>query len=389
LPSAAEEVEVPHDDDAEEILRVLRTWLERDVAPVVLELEHADEYPRALVEQMREFGLFGATIPTEYGGLGLRASQYARVVEEISRVWMSLTGVINSHLMMAELVRRYGTEDQRTRLLPAFAAGDLRGGLALTEPDCGSDLQAVRTTARRDGDRYLVTGNKAWITNGGEGNCLAVLLKTDPDARPRYNGMSLFIAFKSDGYQVIRRLPKLGYKGVDTVELVFDEVPVPADRLVGGDEGQGFHQTVGALELGRINVAARGVGIADAALRASVEYSRVRQTMGKPIGEHQAIQLKLADMATRVAASRLLVADAARAFDEGRRCDLEAGMAKLMATEAALENATEALRIHAAYGYSTEGHVERYYRDAPLLCIGEGTNEIQRIVIARQLLARD
>jgi len=216
-----------------------------------------------------------------------------------------------------------------------------------------------------------------------------VLLKTDPEARPRYAGMSLFIALKSDGYQVVRRLPKLGYKGVDTVELVFDEVPVPADRLVGGIEGQGFHQTVGALELGRINVAARGVGVADAALRASVEYSRQRQTMGKPIGEHQAIQLKLADMATRVAASRLLVADAARAFDEGRRCDLEAGMAKLMASEAALENATEALRIHAAYGYSTEGHVERYFRDAPLLCIGEGTNEIQRIVIARQLLARE
>ena len=380
---------MPHDDDAQEILRVLRTWLERDVAPVVLELEHADEYPRALVEQMREFGLFGATIPPEYGGLGLRASEYARVVEEISRVWMSLTGVINSHLMMAELVRRYGTDDQRARLLPAFAAGDLRGGLALTEPDCGSDLQAVRTQARRDGDRYLVTGNKSWITNGGEGNCLAVLLKTDPEARPRYAGMSLFIALKSDGYQVVRRLPKLGYKGVDTVELVFDEVPVPADRLVGGIEGQGFHQTVGALELGRINVAARGVGVADAALRASVEYSRQRQTMGKPIGEHQAIQLKLADMATRVAASRLLVADAAKAFDEGRRCDLEAGMAKLMASEAALENATEALRIHAAYGYSTEGHVERYFRDAPLLCIGEGTNEIQRIVIARQLLARD
>jgi len=380
---------VPHEDDAQEILRVLRTWLERDVAPVVLELEHADEYPRALVEQMREFGLFGATIPAEYGGLGLRASEYARVVEEISRVWMSLTGVINSHLMMAELVRRYGTEAQRTRLLPAFAAGDLRGGLALTEPDCGSDLQAVRTHARREGDAYVVTGNKAWITNGGEGNCLAVLLKTDLDARPRYAGMSLFIVLKSDGYQVVRRLPKLGYKGVDTVELVFDEVPVPADRLVGEVEGQGFHQTVGALELGRINVAARGVGVADAALRASVDYSRHRHTMGKPIGEHQAIQLKLADMATRVAASRLLVADAARAFDEGRRCDLEAGMAKLMASEAALENATEALRIHAAYGYSTEGHVERYFRDAPLLCIGEGTNEIQRIVIARQLLARE
>ena len=380
---------MPHEDDAQEILRVLRTWLERDVAPVVLELEHADEYPRALVEQMREFGLFGATIPAEYGGLGLRASEYACVVEEISRVWMSLTGVINSHLMMAELVRRYGTEAQRTRLLPAFAAGDLRGGLALTEPDCGSDLQAVRTHARREGDAYVVTGNKAWITNGGEGNCLAVLLKTDLDARPRYAGMSLFIVLKSDGYQVVRRLPKLGYKGVDTVELVFAEVPVPADRLVGEVEGQGFHQTVGALELGRINVAARGVGVADAALRASVDYSRHRHTMGKPIGEHQAIQIMLADMACRTSSARLLVRDAAAAFDEGRRCDLEAGMAKLMASEAALENATEALRIHAAYGYSTEGHVERYFRDAPLLCIGEGTNEIQRIVIARQLLARE
>ncbi len=376
-------------DRADEILRVLRAWLEKDVAPVVLELEHADEYPRALVEQMRDFGLFGATIPEEYGGLGLRAGEYARIVEEISRVWMSLTGVINSHLMMAELVRRYGTDAQRARFLPAFAAGELRGGLALTEPDCGSDLQAIRTRARRDGDGYVISGNKAWITNGGEGNCLAVLLKTEPDAKPRYAGMSLFIVLRSDGYHVPRKLPKLGYKGVDTVELVFDDVRVPADRLVGEIEGQGFLQTAGALELGRINVAARGVGVADAALRASVRYSRQRHTMGKPIGEHQAIQLKLADMATRVAASRLLVADAARAFDEGRRCDMEAGMAKLMATEAALENATEALRIHAAYGYSTEGHIERYYRDAPLLCIGEGTNEIQRIVIARQLLARD
>jgi alkylation response protein AidB-like acyl-CoA dehydrogenase len=301
---------------------------------------------------------------------------------------MSLTGVINSHLMMAELVRRYGTDDQRARLLPAFAAGDLRGGLALTEPDCGSDLQAIRTSARRDGARYVVNGAKAWITNGGEGNCLALLVKTDPEAKPRYNGMSLFITLKAeDGYTVVRKLPKLGYKGVDTVELLFQDVTIPADRLVGGVEGQGFFQTVGALELGRINIAARGVGLADASLQASVEYSRQRHTMGKPIGEHQAIQLKLADMATRVTAARLLVEHAARAFDEGRRCDLEAGMAKLFASEAALENATEALRIHAAYGYSTEGHVERYFRDAPLLCIGEGTNEIQRVVIARQLVA--
>ncbi len=378
---------MPH-DDAEEFLTVLRKWLERDVAPVVLELEHADQYPRELVEQMREFGLFGATVPQEYGGLGLKAGAYARIVTEISRVWMSLTGVLNSHLMMAELVRRYGTDEQRARFLPAFAAGDLRGGLALTEPDCGSDLQAIRTSARRDGDRYIVNGAKAWITNGGEGNCLALLLKTDPEAKPRYNGMSLFITLRhDDGYQVVRKLPKLGYKGVDTVELLFQDVPVPADRLVGGVEGQGFFQTVGALELGRINIAARGVGLADAALQASVEYSRHRHTMGKPIGEHQAIQLKLADMATRVTAARLLVEHAANAFDEGRRCDLEAGMAKLFASEAALENATEALRIHAAYGYSTEGHVERYFRDAPLLCIGEGTNEIQRVVIGRQLVS--
>jgi len=380
---------VPDDHDADDILRVLRSWLERDVAPVVLELEHADRYPRELVEQMREFGLFGATIPQEYGGLGLGAAAYARVVEEISKVWMSLTGVINSHLMMAELVRRYGSDDQRARWLPAFAAGDLRGGLALTEPDCGSDLQAVRTRAVRDGDGYVVNGAKAWITNGGEGNCLAVLLKTDPDTKPRYAGMSLFIIHRTDGYQVVRRLPKLGYKGVDTVELLFDDVRVSADQLVGGVEGQGFLQTVGALELGRINVAARGVGVADAALQAALSYSRQRHTMGRPIGEHQAIQLKLADMATRVTASRLLVAHAAEAFDQGRRCDLEAGMAKLMASEAALENATEALRIHGAYGYSAEGHVERYFRDAPLLCIGEGTNEIQRIVIAKQLLAGD
>ncbi len=379
---------MPHDDDTDAILPVLRKWLERDVAPVVGALEHADTYPHELVEQMREFGLFGATIPQEYGGLGLGAGAYAKVVEEISRVWMSLTGVINSHLMMAELVRRYGTDDQRARLLPAFAAGDLRGGLALTEPDCGSDLQAIRTSARRDGARYVVNGAKAWITNGGEGNCLALLVKTDPEAKPRYNGMSLFITLKAeDGYTVVRKLPKLGYKGVDTVELLFQDVTIPADRLVGGVEGQGFFQTVGALELGRINIAARGVGLADASLQASVEYSRQRHTMGKPIGEHQAIQLKLADMATRVTAARLLVEHAARAFDEGRRCDLEAGMAKLFASEAALENATEALRIHAAYGYSTEGHVERYFRDAPLLCIGEGTNEIQRVVIARQLVA--
>ncbi len=375
--------------EGDDVLDVLRRWLTKDVEPHVIALEHADEYPHEMVEQMREFGLFGATIPVEYGGLGLSSSVYAAVVALISETWMSLTGVLNSHLMMAELVRRYGTDDQRAVILPRCATGELRGGLALTEPDCGTDLQAIRTTATRTGGGYVIEGAKTWITNAAEGNCLALLVKTDTDAAPRHRGMSLFWVHKDDGYEVVRKLPKLGYKGVDTAELLFRHVEVPADRLVGGQEGQGFVQTVGALELGRINVAARGVGIARAALRAAVDYSRQRHTMGRPIADHQAIQLKLADMACRVASSESLVERASTAFDAGRRCDLEAGMAKLVATEAALENSIEAMRIHGAYGYSTEGHIERYYRDAPLLCIGEGTNEIQRIVIARQLLARE
>lgn len=376
------------DDDLAEFRPTLVKWLDNDVRPYVLEFEHADRYPTEMVEQMREFGLFGATIPRQYGGLGLGAGPYAEIVSMISEVWMSLTGVLNSHLMMAHLVNRFGTPAQRDAFLPSLAAGDLRGGLALTEPDCGTDLQAIRTVARRHGDDYLVTGNKTWITNGGEGNCLALLVKTDIQATPRHTGMSMLLVKKvDDGYQIGRKLGKLGYKGVDTVEVFFGEVFVPADRLLGATEGQGFAQAQGGLELGRINVAARGVGLANAALQASLRYSTERQTMGKPIGQHQAIQLKLADMACRVASSRLLVREAAAAFDAGRRCDLEAGMAKLVATEAALENAIEAVRIHGAYGYSTDGHVERYYRDAPLLCIGEGTNEIQRIVIARQLLA--
>jgi alkylation response protein AidB-like acyl-CoA dehydrogenase len=374
------------DDDA--MLATLDRWLADDVLPRVLELEHADEYPRAMVEQMREFGLFGATIPDEFGGLGLSATTYVRIVEAISRVWMSLTGVINTHLMLAELVRRYGTDDQRAALLPRLASADLRGGVALTEPDCGSDLQAIRTTATRDAGGYVLRGTKMWITNARYGNCLAVLAKTDPAAEPRHRGMSLFVVPKDSGYEVPRLLGKLGYRGVDTCEVVFDDVWVPADHLLGGVEGRGFHQAVGALELGRINIGARGVGIADAALQASLRYATIRHTMGKPIAEHQAIQLKLADMACRVDASRLLVRRAAEAFAAGERCDLEAGMAKLVASEAALENATEAMRIHGAYGYSTEDHIERYYRDAPLLCIGEGTNEIQRITIARQLVAR-
>jgi alkylation response protein AidB-like acyl-CoA dehydrogenase len=374
------------DEDA--MLETLETWLDHEVTPRVMELEHADEYPHAMVEQMREFGLFGATIPEEYGGLGLSAATYARIVEAISRVWMSLTGVINTHLMVAELVRRYGTEEQRAHFLPRLVAAELRGGLALTEPDCGTDLQAVRTTATRRDGVYVLNGTKMWITNAHYGNCLAVLVKTDVDADPRHRGMSLFIVTKDLGYTVPRKLGKLGYRGVDTCEVVFDDVVVPAEHLLGEVEGRGFHQAVGALELGRINIAARGVGVADAALAASLRYAQQRHTMGKPIAEHQAIAIKLADMACRVESARLLVQRAAGAFDRGERCDLEAGMAKLVASEAALENATEAMRIHGAYGYSTEDHIERYYRDAPLLCIGEGTNEIQRITIARQLVSR-
>ncbi len=378
------------DDDAtiEPLLETLERWIASDVLPHVLELEHADEYPRAMVEQMREFGLFAATIPEEYGGLGLSAGAYVRIVETIARAWMSLTGVVNTHLMVAELVRRFGTDEQRASFLPRLAAAELRGGLALTEPDCGTDLQAVRTTATREGGVYVLRGTKMWITNAHEGNCLAVLTKTDVGAEPRHRGMSLFIVPKDLGYTVTRKLGKLGYKGIDTCEVVFDDVVVPEECLLGGVEGRGFHQAVGALELGRINIAARGVGVADAALQASLAYAQQRHTMGKPIAEHQAIAAKLADMACRVESARLLTHRAAGAFDRGERCDMEAGMAKLVSSEAALENATEAMRIHGAYGYSTEDHIERYYRDAPLLCIGEGTNEIQRITIARQLVAR-
>ena len=371
--------------EVRELLVVLDQWLTRDVAPEVNRLEHADEYPSDFVEDMRGFGLFGATIPVEYGGMGLSAGEYAMVVERISKVWMSLTGVLNSHLMLAELIRRDGTEEQRNEWLPKLAAGEKRGGLALTEPDAGTDVQAIRTSAERRGDHYVLRGAKTWITNAARGNCLALLVKTDPTAQPAHRGMSMFIIQRSDGYEVVRTLSKLGYKGVDTAEFVLDDVVVPADRIIGGIPGRGFQQTMGVLELGRINIAARGVGLASAALEASLKYSAERHTMGKPIGEHQSIQIMLADMACRTRAASLLVQDAARMFDEGLRCDLEAGMAKLMASEAALENAVSAMRIHGAYGYSTEFEVERYYRDAPLLCIGEGTNEIQRIVIARAL----
>ena len=372
-----------------QILDAIDKWLEREVRPKARELEKKDEYPDAMVQTMKALGLFGATIPQEYGGLGLPASTYARIVARISEVWMSLTGIFNSHLIRAAAVARFGTEEQKQRFLPKFASGEVRGGLALTEPDCGTDLQAIRTRAVRDGDHYVINGTKTWISNGIQGSCFALLVKTDPAAEPRHRGMSLLLAEKREGFRVSRKLEKIGYKGIDSAELVFDDYRVPADCLIGGEEGHGFHHAIGGLELGRINVAARGVGVASAALAEAVKYSQQRQTFGKPICEHQAIQLKLGEMATRVEAARLLVKNAAEIYDRGERCDMEAGMAKYFATEAAFENAHEAMRIHGGYGYSKEFVVERLYRDAPLLCIGEGTNEMQRIIIARQLIERN
>jgi alkylation response protein AidB-like acyl-CoA dehydrogenase len=371
------------------ILDAVDRFLEREVRPVARDLEAADAYPAAIVEKLKALGLYGATVSPEFGGLGLSAVTYARIVERMAAVWMSVPGLFNSHLIMAQAVERHGTEDQKRRWLPRFASGELRGGIALTEPDCGTDLQAVRTTARREKDHYVVNGAKTWITNSAEGHILAVLVKTDPRAQPPHKGMSLLLVEKGPGFRVVRRLDKLGYRGIDTAELLFEDCRVPAANLVGTREGRGLQQVLSGLELGRINVAARGAGLARACLEESLRYAQSRRTFGKPIAEHQAIQIKLADMATRVEAARLLVESAARAYDGGGRCDLEAGMAKLYATEAALANSLEAMRIHGAYGYSREFNIERYYRDAPLLAIGEGTNELQRIIIARELVKRN
>src|SRR5581483_6639951 len=372
------------------ILDSVERFLDREVKPHVHALEHDDIYPEQIVEAMKALGLFGATIATQYGGLGLSATTYARIVELVSTVWMSLSGIFTSHLIMAAAVERFGTPAQKLAFLPRFATGELRGGLALTEPDCGTDLQAIRTTARRQGNSaYLINGTKTWISNGIYGSIFALLVKTDPTAEPRHRGMSLFLAEKGTGFTVSKKLEKLGYKGLDSAELVFADYEIPADRLISGAEGRGLQHALSGLELARINVAARGVGVAQAALDEALSYSQIRKTFGKPICEHQAIQLKLADMATQVEAARLLVQSAARAYDTGRRCDMEAGMAKLFASEAAVNCSMEAMRIHGGYGYSKEFTVERLYRDAPLLVIGEGTSEIQRIIIARQLIERN
>lgn len=378
------------DEDEVIILDGIERFLEKDVRPHVSELEANDEYPEEIVTKMKELGLFGATISTNYGGLGLPITTYAKIIEKISATWMSVSGIINSHLIMASAVERHGTDEQKNKYLPLFATGEKRGGVALTEPDAGTDLQAIRTTAKAEGNQgYRVNGTKMWITNSIHGNCVALLVKTDPDANPRHKGMSLFIAEKGPGFKVSRKLEKLGYKGIDTAELVFEDYFVESDKLIGGKEGLGLKHVLGGLELGRINVAARGVGIAQATLDEAVKYSQMRKTFGKPICQHQAIQLKLADMATRAEAARLMTEKAAKAFQMGQRADMEAGMAKLFATEAAMDNALDAMRVHGGYGYSKEFPIERMYRDAPLLLIGEGTNEILRTVISRQLIERN
>jgi len=371
------------------ILDSIDRFLERDVRPVVRELEANDVYPQKIVDRLVELGLFGATIAPEYGGLGLSAGVYAKIIERISAVWMSVSGFFNSHLIMATAVQRFGRDEQKQQFLRRFASGELRGGIALTEPDCGTDLQAIRTRAVKDGEEYVVNGAKTWITNSAAGGILAVLVKTDINAQPAHRGMSLLLIEKGPGFTVTRKLDKLGYRGIDTAELVFEDCRVPATNLIGESEGRGLQQILAGLELGRINIAARGVGIARACLEESLAYAQQRQSFGKPIGEHQSIQIKLADMATRVESARLLTESAARAFDTGDRCDLEAGMAKLAASEAAVSNSLDAMRIHGAYGYSKEFNIERYYRDAPLLAIGEGTNELQKIIIAKQLVERN
>ena len=375
-------------DVAEELVSTIRTWVRREVIPGASALEHADTYPAEWVDQMRRFGLFGSRVPEEYGGLGLDTLTYARLMEELSYGWMSLAGVLNTHTITAMLIHRHGSDDMKARLLPAMASGEKRGAFSLSEPDAGSDTASLRCRAEPDGDEYVLNGTKMWVTNGERASVLSVAARTP-------EGVTCFIVEKepgprSGGISTSRRIDKLGYKGLETVEMTYDGHRVAKSAVLGGDAGlgRGLHYMLGGLELGRINIAARALGVARAAYDAAMRYAHERETFGVPIARHQAIAFKLADMATRIEASRLLVESAAAKFERGERADVEAGMAKLFCSETAFEVATEAMRIHGGYGYTTEFPVERYFRDAPLMIIGEGTNEIQRIVIARGLMKR-
>jgi alkylation response protein AidB-like acyl-CoA dehydrogenase len=374
---------------------LVRDFVEREVRPVARELEHANTYPGQLIEQMKELGIFGLAIAEPWGGARVSTSCYALITEELARGWMSLAGVMGGHTVVARLIGEFGTGQQQRTFLPRMATGELRGAMALTEPGGGSDLQALRTTARRvegdgevGGGSYVIDGSKTWITNARQAGLIALLCKTDPAAQPAHAGISIILAEPGPGFAVSRDLPKLGYKGVESCELTFDGYRVPQAALLGGREGEGFAQMMRGLEIGRIQVAARAVGVGQAALDDALRYAQQRETFGRPIWQHQSVGNYLADMATKLTAARQLVLYAARCYDSGRRADLEAGMAKLFASEAAMEIALNAIRIHGGYGYSTEFDVERYFRDAPLMIVGEGTNEIQRTIIARQLVQR-
>jgi butyryl-CoA dehydrogenase len=373
---------------ADELVATVRAWVRKEVLPVASEYEHADRFPAPLVEQMKAFGLFGAKVPEAYGGLGLDTVTYARLMEELAYGWMSLAGVLNTHTILVTLLARHGTDEQRERLLPTLATGAVRGAFSLSEPDAGSDAAALRCKATPDGDEYVLDGTKMWVTNGERAGMVALAAKTP-------EGITCFVVEKEPGrsfggISVSKTIGKLGYKGLETVEMVYDGHRVPASAVLGGPAGlgKGLQYVLGSLEVGRVNIAARSVGVARAAFDAAMSYSHERETFGVPINQHQAIQFKLADMATRLEAAKLLTRSAAEKLDAGERADVEAGMAKLFASETALELSTEAMRIHGGYGYTTELPVERYYRDAPLMIIGEGTNEIQRVVIARGLLRR-
>jgi alkylation response protein AidB-like acyl-CoA dehydrogenase len=370
------------------VVGLVHEWVDREVRPAVRELEHDNAYPAKLIDQMKELGIFGLAIPEPWGEAQVSAQCYSAVTEELARGWMSLAGAMGGHTVVAKLLLAYGTQEQRDSWLPKMATGEVRAAMALTEPGGGSDLQAIRTIARRDGDHYVVNGAKTWITNARRSQLIALLCKTDPAAVPPHQGISILLAEHGPGFTVSRDLPKLGYKGVESCELAFDDFRVPAASLLGGTEGQGFAQMMRGLEIGRIQVASRALGVARAALEDSLRYAQQRESFGQPIWQHQSVGNYLADMATKLEAARQLTLYAARRYDSGERSDTEAGMAKLFASETAMEIALNAVRIHGGYGYSTEFDVERYFRDAPLMIVGEGTNEIQRNIIARQLINR-
>jgi alkylation response protein AidB-like acyl-CoA dehydrogenase len=376
------------DEEEQAIVDTVRDFVDREVRPAVQELEHANTYPERFIEQMKAMGIFGLAIPEPYGDVKVSTPCYALVTEELARGWMSLAGAMGGHTVVSKLLLDYGTEEQRQKYLPRMATGELRATMALTEPGGGSDLQAMRTVARKDGDSYVVNGSKTWISNARRAGLVALLCKTDPSAEPAHRGISVLLVEKGPGFTVSRDLPKLGYKGVESCELSFEDYRAPVDAVLGGTEGEGFGQMMRGLEIGRIQVAARATGVGRAAFDDSLRYAQDRESFGVPIWKHQSVGNLLADMGTKLTAARQLLLHAARCYDSGERSDMEAGMAKLFCSETTMEIALNAIRVHGGYGYSTEFDVERYFRDAPLMIVGEGTNEIQRNVVVRQLVSR-